>query len=77
MDGIGWLLVTLVTLVILLKVRSKKRRPRCPVCGELVKDPAIYDKSTDEYYHPVHWLEYAKQELINEITTTFYRKIRT
>lgn len=62
--------------MVFVKIKSKRPRPRCPVCGGRVKEPSIHDKSTDEFYHPEHWLEYAKQELINEVTTTFYRKIK-
>jgi len=67
MEGIGWLIIATVTIVVFIKLRNKRHRPRCPVCGEIVKEPSIHDKSTDEYYHPEHWLEYAKQEIFNEI----------
>ena len=67
MEGIGWLIVVIVAIVIFVKIKSEKHRPRCPVCGGYVNEPAIHDKLTGEYYHPEHWLEYAKQEIFNEI----------
>ena len=67
MEGIGWLIVTIAAIVIFIKIRNKRCVHRCPVCGGIVKKPVIHDKLTGEYYHPEHWLEYAKQELINEI----------
>jgi len=67
MEGIGWLIIAIAVIVIFVKVQNKRCRPRCPVCGGHVKEPSIYDKSTDEYYHPEHWLEYAKQEIFNDL----------
>lgn len=67
MEGIGWLIIAIAAIVIFVKVQNKRCRHRCPVCGGIVKKPAIHDKSTDEYYHPEHWLEYTKQEILNEL----------
>ena len=68
---IGWLFVIgIIGLIILYKFLRKsqrKIRPLCPVCGEEVVEVCIHDKSTGEYYHPGHWLEYTKQEIFNEI----------
>jgi len=73
MEGIGWLIIAITAIVIFVKVRnkSKKHRPRCPVCGGYVNEPAIHDKSTGEYYHPEHWLEYTKQEILNELRNNY------
>ena len=67
MEGIGWLIIAIAAIVIFVKVRNKRCRPRCPVCGGHVKEPSVHDKSTGEYYHPEHWLEYTKQEILNEL----------
>jgi len=70
--GIGWLILAIVTAIICYKIfRRSHNKPICPVCGGIVKKPAIHDKSTGEYYHPEHWLEYTKQEILNELRNSY------